>query len=116
MVQSELFWSFICELKKCGHFQRHGHYISNIFLDLRSSFHIFTMCKSKIIHSHYKAVIMDKPSYNDVYAICLNRLSDIVITVVTDITFFGHYFLHTNTFVEKSEFMDLIKAFSLLNY
>ena len=33
-----------------------------------------------------------------------------------DITFFGHYFLHTNMFVEKSEFMDLIKAFSLLNY
>ena len=42
--------------------------------------------------------------------IFLNRLSDIVhtMTAVTDITFFGHYFLHGNTFVEKSEFMDLI--------
>ena len=51
-----------------GQFQRHGHYISDIFLEFRSSFHIFTMCKSKIIHSHYKAVIMDKPPY-EVYAI-----------------------------------------------
>ena len=34
-----------------------------------------------------------------------------------DIKFFGHYFLHTDVFVGKvCEFMDLIKAFSLLNY
>ena len=38
------------------------------------------------------------------------------MTAVTDITYFGHHILHTNTFVEKSEFMDLTKAFSLLNY
>ena len=34
-------------------------------------------------------------------AIFLNRLSYIVYNAVTDITFFGHYVLHGNTFVEK---------------
>ena len=29
------------------------------------------------------------------------------MTAVMDITVFGHCFLHTNMFVEKSEFMDL---------
>ena len=38
------------------------------------------------------------------------------IGVETDTNFFGHYFLHTNAFVEKvCEFIDLIKVFSLLN-
>ena len=37
-----------------------------------------------------------------------------IMTAVTDITFFGSHILHTNTFVEKSEFMDFTKAFSLL--
>ena len=59
---------------------------------------------------------MDKAPY-EFDAIFLNRLSDIAcLTAVTDITCFGHYILHSNVFVEKSEFMDLIKAFSLLNY
>ena len=39
-------------------FQRRGQYISEFFLDFRSPFHIFAKCKSKIINSHYKAVIM----------------------------------------------------------
>ena len=47
----------------CGQFQRHGHYISEIFGDFRSSFHIPASVKSQIIHSHYKAVIMDSGSY-----------------------------------------------------
>ena len=61
---------------------------------------------------------MDKAPY-EFDAIFLNRLSYIVytMTAVTDITFFGHYFLHSNIFVEKiCEIMDLIKGFSLLNY
>ena len=44
-------------------FQRHGHYNSEIFGDFRSSFHIPASVKSQIIHSHYKAVIMDSASY-----------------------------------------------------
>ena len=46
-----------------GQFQRHGHYNSDIFGDFRSSFHIPASVKSQIIHSHYKAVIMDCASY-----------------------------------------------------
>ena len=46
-----------------GQFQRHGDYISEIFLDFSSSFHIFSKCTSKIIQSHYKAIIMDKVPY-----------------------------------------------------
>ena len=46
-----------------GQFQCHGHYISEIFGDFRSSFHIPASVKSQIIHSHYKAVIMDSASY-----------------------------------------------------
>ena len=38
------------------------------------------------------------------------------MTAVTEITFSGHYILHTYIFVEKSEFMDVVNSFSLLNY
>ena len=56
-----------------GQFLRHGHYNSEIFGDLRSSFHIPASVKSQIIHSHYKAVIMDSASY-EVEINCLNQL------------------------------------------
>ena len=76
--------------------------MSDNILDFRSLHHIFAKCKSKIIHNHYKAVIMDKAPY-EFDAIFLNRLSDIAcLTAVTDITCFGHYILHSNIFVEKS--------------
>ena len=54
---------FIRERYPIGQFHCHGHYISEIFGDFRSSFHIPASVKSQIIHSHYKAVIMDSASY-----------------------------------------------------
>ena len=47
-----------------------------IFLTLGACF-IFAKCKSKIIHNHYKAVIMDKAPY-EFDAIFPNRLSDTI--------------------------------------
>ena len=45
---------------------------------------------------------MDKVPY-ELYAIFLNRLSDIVYNSSRHGHYiFGHYFLHTNVFVEKS--------------
>ena len=68
MVTRDHYWQF----------QRHRHYISDIFLDLRNSLDIFAKCKSEIVHSHYKAVIVDKAPF-EVDAIFLDRLSDIVL-------------------------------------
>ena len=85
-----------------GQFQRHGHYNSEIFGDFRSSFHIPASVKSQIIHSSYKAVIMDSASY-EVEINCLNQYEiSYIMTGVTDITYFGSHILHSNTFVEKS--------------
>ena len=50
--------------------------IRHIFVYFRSLHHIFAPCKSKIIRTHYKAVIMDDA--DEFYATFLNRLSDIV--------------------------------------
>ena len=66
--------------------------IQRSFLDIRSLFHIFSKCKSKIIQRHYKAVIIDKAPY-EFDAIFLNRLSDIVC-----ITRHGYYSFWTLLF------------------
>ena len=100
-----------------GQFQRHGHYISDIFWDFRSSFHIPASVKSQIIHSHYKAVIMDSGSY-EVEFNCLNQLWYIVYNDCRH----GHYIFWKSHFAYQyicwkvCEFMDSTKAFSLLNY
>ena len=59
------------------------------------------------IHTH-----TDTHTHTHTHSPVLYRYRSYRITVVTDITFFGHYFLHTNTFVEKSEFIDLKLKFS----
>ena len=76
-----------------GHFQRHGHYISDNCFAFRSLLHIFAKCKPKIIHNHYKAVILDKAPY-EFDATFLNRLSDIVYNDCLR----GHYIFRTLLF------------------
>ncbi len=95
-----------------GQFQHHGHYISDnfftsgaCFISLQSV--TFTTTTKQSSWTNHPMSLM--PFFWIDYQISYT------MTAVTDITLFGHYLLHGICW-KVCEFMDLIKAFSLLNY